>query len=51
MLRSIPIKIKVDEKIKETTELYKKGLQFCVDVAWEMRVKNNVKLHPLFIRI
>jgi len=46
MLRSIPIKIKVNKVIVKTIELYKQGLQFCVDKAWEMRIRNNVKLHP-----
>jgi IS605 OrfB family transposase len=46
MLRSIPIKIKVNELLVKTIELYKQGLQFCVDKAWEMRIRNNIKLHP-----
>jgi len=46
MLRSIPIKIKVNEVIVKTIELYKKGLQHCVDVAWGMKIRNNVQLHP-----
>jgi len=46
MLRSIPIKIKVNELIVKTIELYKKGLQHCVDVAWGMKIRNNVQLHP-----
>lgn len=46
MLRSIPIKIKVNELIVKTIKLYKKGLQHCVDVAWGMKIRNNVQLHP-----
>ena len=46
MLRSIPIKIKVNEIIVNTIALYKKGLQHCVDVAWGMKIRNNVQLHP-----
>lgn len=46
MVRSIPIKIKVDERIINTIKLYKKGLQHCVDVAWGMKIRNNVQLHP-----
>jgi IS605 OrfB family transposase len=43
---SIPIKLKVNDLIIETIGLYKQGLQHCVDVAWEMRIRNNIKLHP-----
>ncbi len=46
MLRSIPIKIKVNDLIIKTIELYKQGLQHCVDVAWGMKIRNNVQLHP-----
>jgi len=46
MLRSIPIKIKVNELIVKTIELYKQGLQHCVNVAWGMKIRNNVQLHP-----
>jgi len=46
MLRSIPIKIKVNDLIVKTIELYKQGLQHCVDVAWGMKIRNNVQLHP-----
>lgn len=46
MLRSIPIKIKVNEVIVKTIELYKQGLQHCVDVAWGMKIRNNIQLHP-----
>ncbi len=46
MLRSIPIKIKVNDLIIRTIKLYKQGLQHCVDVAWGMKIRNNVQLHP-----
>jgi len=46
LVRSIPIKIKVNEIILETIKLYKKGLQHCVDVAWGMKIRNNIQLHP-----
>lgn len=46
MLRSIPIKIKVNELIVKTIELYKQGLQHCVDTSWGMKIRNNVQLHP-----
>lgn len=46
MLRSIPIKIKVNDLIIKTIELYKQGLEFCIDKGWEMRIRNNIKLHP-----
>ena len=46
LVRSIPIKLKVNEVILKTIESYKQGLQFCVDKAWDMRIRNNIKLHP-----
>jgi len=46
LVRSIPIKIKVNEVILETIDIYKKGLQHCVDVAWGMKIRNNIELHP-----
>lgn len=46
LVRSIPIKLKINEVILETIELYKKGLQHCIDVSWEMKIRNNIQLHP-----
>lgn len=46
MVRSIPIKIKVNKVIIDTIELYKKGLQYCANVAWGMKIRNNIQLHP-----
>ncbi len=40
------IKIKATPKIIRTIKVYKKALQFCVDYAWENRIRNNIKLHP-----
>lgn len=45
-VRSIPIKIEINKIILETIELYKQGLQHCVDIAWGMKIRNNVQLHP-----
>jgi len=46
LVRSIPIKLKVNDLIIKTIELYKQGLQHCVDIAWGMKIRNNIKLHP-----
>lgn len=46
LVRSIPIKLKVNDLIVRTIELYKQGLQYCIDKGWELRIRNNVKLHP-----
>ncbi len=46
LVRSVPIKLKVNEIIVDTIDLYKQGLQYCVENAWELGIKNNVKLHP-----
>jgi|TARA_Y100000310_G_scaffold97833_1_gene95503 IS605 OrfB family transposase len=43
---SVPIKLKINEVVVKTIEIYKKSLQHCVDVAWEMKIKNNVELQP-----
>ena len=46
LVRSVPIKLNVSEVILKTIKLYKQGLQLCVDKAWELRIRNNIKLHP-----
>jgi len=46
LVRSIPIKFNVNEAILKTIEIYKNGLQFCIDTAWELHIRNNIKLHP-----
>jgi IS605 OrfB family transposase len=43
---SVPIKLKVTEIIVDTIDLYKQGLQYCIENGWNLRIKNNVKLHP-----
>lgn len=43
---SVPIKLKVNEIIVDTIDLYKQGLQYCIENGWELGIKNNVKLHP-----
>lgn len=50
LVRSIPIKLKINEIILRTIKLYKQGLQLCVDKAWEMKIRNNIKLHPFVYR-
>ena len=40
------IKIEPRQEIIDTISLYQKGMQFCVDRAWEMKIRNNIKLHP-----
>jgi len=45
-LRTAKIKIETSNEVKETIEIYSKALQFCIDKAWEMRIRNNIKLHP-----
>ena len=40
------IKIETRTEIVDTIKLYSKGLQFCVDKAWDMKIRNNIKLHP-----
>ena len=46
LIRTAKIRIEPRVEIFKTIELYKQGLQFCVNKAWDMRIKNNVKLHP-----
>ena len=43
---SVPIKLKVTEIIVDTIDLYKQGLQYCIENGWELRIKNNIQLHP-----
>ena len=50
LVRSIPIKLKINKLIIKTIDKYKIGLQLCVDRAWEMRIRNNIKLHPFVYR-
>jgi len=46
LVRSIPIKIEIDEIIVDTIDLYKQGLQYCVTNGRVLGINNNVKLHP-----
>jgi len=41
------IKITTTPEIIETLRIYAKGLQFCIDTAWQNKIRNNIKLHPL----
>src|SRR3990167_11181662 len=43
---SAKIKIETSPEVKETIVVYSKALQHCIDIAWEMRIRNNIKLHP-----
>ena len=40
------IKIETSSEVKETISVYSKALQHCINVAWEMGIKNNIRLHP-----
>ena len=40
------VKIEVTPELSKTIETYKTCLQRCVDVAWGMKIKNNIELHP-----
>ncbi|MBI4153712.1 IS200/IS605 family element transposase accessory protein TnpB [Candidatus Woesearchaeota archaeon] len=41
------IKINFTPELKQTAEIYRKGLQYCVESAWENKIKNNIKLHRI----
>jgi len=48
-MRSIAIakiKIQATPEIVQTLAIYKRGLQFCIDTAWQNKIRNNIKLHP-----
>ena len=40
------IRIEPRQEIIDIIAIYKKGMQICIDKAWEMKIRNNVKLHP-----
>ena len=40
------IRIEARQEIIDIIAIYKKGMQICIDKAWEMKIRNNVKLHP-----
>lgn len=46
LVRSVPIKIEINELIVDTFDLYKQGLQYCIENGRNLGIKNNVKLHP-----
>jgi putative transposase len=41
------IKIPNTKEITKTVSCYTKALQFCVNLAWNKKIKNNIKLHYL----
>ena len=43
---SAKIKIKTIPEIVQTLKVYSKGLQFCINTAWDKKIRNNIKLHP-----
>ncbi len=44
------IKIVATPEVVETVRAYTKALQFCVNVAWNNKIRNNVKLHHVVYR-
>jgi len=40
------VKIVATNEVVATAKAYSKALQFCVNQAWNRRIRNNVKLHP-----
>ncbi len=40
------IRITITPEIIATSKAYTKGLQFCINTAWNKKIRNNVKLHP-----
>jgi IS605 OrfB family transposase len=40
------IKIIATPEIIETLRIYAKGLQLCINIAWQNKIMNNIKLHP-----
>ena len=41
------IKISATPEVVDTIKAYSKGLQFCINAAWQNNIRNNIKLHPL----
>jgi putative transposase len=41
------IKISATTEIVATIKAYTKALQFCIDIAWQNKIRNNIKLHYL----
>ncbi len=44
------VKIVATPEVVATVKAYGKALQFCVNIAWENRIRNNVKLHHVVYR-
>lgn len=44
------VKIVATNEVVATIKAYGKALQFCVNTAWESRIRNNVKLHYVVYR-
>src|SRR3989338_3818635 len=44
------VKIVATNEVVATVKAYGKALQFCVNTAWESRIRNNVKLHHVVYR-
>ncbi len=44
------VKIVATPEVVATVKAYGKALQFCVNIAWESGIKNNVKLHYVVYR-
>src|SRR3990167_2914044 len=40
------IRIEPRQEIIDTIAIYQKGMQLCINKAWEMKIRNNIKLHP-----
>src|SRR3990167_11072984 len=40
------IKINATPEIINTIKAYTKGLNLCIDIAWQNKISNNIKLHP-----
>ena len=47
---SVPIKLNVNDIIIKTIKIYKEGLQLCVDKGWQLKINNNIKLHPFIYK-
>lgn len=46
LVRTAKIKITATREIIKTLKVYGKGLRFCINISWEKKIRNNIKLHP-----
>ena len=46
MIVTAKIKINATPEIINTIKAYTKGLNLCIDIAWQNKISNNIKLHP-----